>query len=147
MRVAWIDELQRTLMDSAKSQRGLNFLFLIFVLLSTACPTSPESDQTKEGGRSGVQKTPRFGAESERFDLTKIWLSSNLSPKEFAKKIREWMEKPGENCFPPITKQKGNRQRDLTSLYNTAHLRERHVKGQVSGLLPHISLASQRFGL
>ena len=83
MRVAWIDELQRTLMDSAKSQRGLNFLFLIFVLLSTACPTSPESDQTKEGGRSGVQKTPRFGAESERFDLTKIQFSSKLSPRKF----------------------------------------------------------------
>ena len=29
--------------------------------------------------------------ESERFDLKKIQLSSKLSPKEFAKKIREWM--------------------------------------------------------
>ena len=35
-------------------------------------PTSPASDQTKGGDRSGVQRTPRFGAESKRFDLTKI---------------------------------------------------------------------------
>ena len=51
------------------------------VLLSTARPTSPESDQTKGGGRSDVQRTPSPGAESERFDLTKIQLSSKLSPK------------------------------------------------------------------
>ena len=63
------------------------------VLLSTACPTSLASDQTKGGGRPGVQRTPRFGAREQRFDLTKIQLSSKLSPKdpkEFAKKIREW---------------------------------------------------------
>ena len=61
------------------------------VLLSTACPTSLASDQTKGGGRPGVQRTPRFGAREQRFDLTKIQLSSKLSPKdpkEFAKKIR-----------------------------------------------------------
>ena len=51
------------------------------VLLSTARPTSPASDQTKGGGRSGVQRTPRFGAESERFDLTKIQLSSKIESK------------------------------------------------------------------
>ena len=71
-------------------------IFFNSVLLSTARPTSPASDQTKGGGRPGVQRTPRFGAESERFDLTKIQLSSKLSPKEFAKKIRGWMGKPGE---------------------------------------------------
>ena len=70
-----------------------NFVFQISVLLSTACPTSLASDQTKGGGRPGVQRTPRFGAREQRFDLTKIQLSSKLSPKdpkEFAKKIREW---------------------------------------------------------
>ena len=63
------------------------------VLLSTACPTSLASDQTKGGGRPGVQRTPKCGAREQRFDLTKIQLSSKLSPKdpkEFAKKIREW---------------------------------------------------------
>ena len=49
------------------------------VLLSTACPTSLASDQTKGGGRPGVQRTPRFGAREQRFDLTKIQLSSKLS--------------------------------------------------------------------
>ena len=36
------------------------------VLLSAACPTSLASDQKKKGGggRSGVQSTPRSGAES-----------------------------------------------------------------------------------
>ena len=62
------------------------------LLISTARPTSPKSDQTKEGGRSGVERTPRFGAESERFDRTKIQLSCKLSPKEFTGKCREWME-------------------------------------------------------
>ena len=52
------------------------------VLLSTACPTSLASDQTKGGGRPGVQRTPRFGAREQRFDLTKIQLSSKLSPKD-----------------------------------------------------------------
>ena len=70
------------------------------VLLSTACPTSLASDQTKGGGRPGVQRTPRFGAREQRFNLTKIQLSSKLSPKdpkEFAKKIREWRgAAPGE---------------------------------------------------
>ena len=63
-----------------------------FVLLSAACPTSLAGDQTKGGGRPGVQRTPRSGAREQRFDLTKIQLSSKLSPKdpkEFAKKNRE----------------------------------------------------------
>ena len=64
----------------------------VLVLLSTACPTSLASDQTKGGGRPGVQRTPRFGAREQRFDLTKIQLSSKLSlkdPKEIAKKLRD----------------------------------------------------------
>ena len=71
----------------------MSFAFDYLVLLSTACPTSLASDQTKGGGRPGVQRTPRFGAREQRFDLTKIQLSSKLSqkdPKEYAKKIREW---------------------------------------------------------
>ena len=36
------------------------------VLLSTACPTSLASDQTKGGGRPGVQGTPRFGAREQK---------------------------------------------------------------------------------
>ena len=40
---------------------------LPMVLLSTACPTSPAGDQTKRGGRSCVERTPRSSAESERF--------------------------------------------------------------------------------
>ena len=36
------------------------------LLLSTAPPTSPASDQTKGGGRSVVQRTPRFGADPPR---------------------------------------------------------------------------------
>ena len=42
------------------------------VLLSAACPTSLASDQNKKrgGGRSGVQSTPRSGAESGWFDLS-----------------------------------------------------------------------------
>ena len=35
-------------------------------MLSTACPTLPESDQTKGGGRPGVQRTPGFGAQEQK---------------------------------------------------------------------------------
>ena len=69
------------------------------VLLSTACPTSLASDQTKRGGRPGVQRTPKFGAREQRFDLTKIQLSSKLSPKdpkEIAKKFRDATGEPRE---------------------------------------------------
>ena len=60
------------------------------VLLSKICPTSPESDQTEGGwvGRVYTEGTPENTevrcprAESERFDLTKIQLSSKLSPKQ-----------------------------------------------------------------
>ena len=31
-----------------------------------ACPTSPGNDQTKGGGRPGVQRTPGFGARERR---------------------------------------------------------------------------------
>ena len=82
-----------------------------FVLLSTACPTSLASDQTKGGGRPGVQRTPRFGAREQRFDLTKIQLSSKLSPKdpkEFAKKIREWRGAAPGKGRPTHHNTKGN---------------------------------------
>ena len=83
----------------------------IFVLLSTACPTSLASDQTKGGGRPGVQRTPRFGDREQRFDLTKIQLSSKLSPKdpkEFAKKIREWRGAAPGKWRPTHHNTKGN---------------------------------------
>ena len=81
------------------------------VLLSTACPTSLASDQTEGGGRPGVQRTPRFGAREQRFDLTKIQLSSKLSPKdpkEFAKKIREWRGAAPGKGRPTHHNTKGN---------------------------------------
>ena len=46
----------------------------------------------QKGGVGQVYREHRGSVpESERFDLTKIQPSSKLSPKEFAKKIREWM--------------------------------------------------------
>ena len=90
-----------------------------FVLLSTACPTSLASDQTKGGGRPGVQRTPRFGAREQRFDLTKIQLSSKLSPKdpkEFAKKFRDATGEPREKRLLQITNLKATLQR-LHRLY------------------------------
>ena len=54
----------------------------------------------------GVQRTPRFGAESERFDLTKIQLSSKLSPKVQKKLARKfvWRRRmAGEIGVLPIT--------------------------------------------
>ena len=93
--------------------------FFLFVLLSTACPTSLASDQTKGGGRPGVQRTPRFGAREQRFDLTKIQLSSKLSPKdpkEFAKKFRDATGEPREKRLLQITNLKATLQR-LHRLY------------------------------
>ena len=63
------------------------------------------------GGRPGVQRTPRFGAREQRFDLTKIQLSSKLSPKdpkEFAKKIREWRGAAPGKGRPTHHNTKGN---------------------------------------
>ena len=91
----------------------------VMVLLSTACPTSLASDQTKGGGRPGVQRTPRFGAREQRFDLTKIQLSSKLSPKdpkEFAKKFRDATGEPREKRLLQITNLKATLQR-LHRLY------------------------------
>ena len=51
------------------------------VLLSTARPTSPASDQTKGGGRSGVQRTPRFGAREQKIRSDEDTALSKLSPK------------------------------------------------------------------
>ena len=92
------------------------------VLLSTACPTSLASDQTKGGGRPGVQRTPRFGAREQRFDLTKIQLSSKLSPKTQKKLPRKFVsggEQPQEKGVLPITTRKANRQRLHVSTYTT----------------------------
>ena len=52
------------------------------VLLSTACPTSLASDQTKGGGRSGVQRTPRFGAREQKIRSDEDTALSKLSPKD-----------------------------------------------------------------
>ena len=97
------------------SQRFWNHLQTpSLVLLSTACPTSLASDQTKGGGRPGVQRTPRFGAREQRFDLTKIQLSSKLSPKdpkEFAKKFRDATGEPREKRLLQITNLKATLQR------------------------------------
>ena len=84
------------------------------VLLSTACPTSLASDQTKGGGWPGVQRTPRFGDREQRFDLTKIQLSSKLSPKdpkEIAKKFRDATGEPREKRLLQITNLKVTLQR------------------------------------
>ena len=65
----------------------------------------------KGGGRPGVQRTTRFGAREQRFDLTKIQLSSKLSPKdpkEFAKKIREWRGAAPGKGRPTHHNTKGN---------------------------------------
>ena len=89
------------------------------VLLSTACPTSLASDQTKGGGRPGVQRTPKSGAREQRFDLTKIQLSSKLSPKdpkEIAKKFRDATGEPREKRLLQITNLKAILQR-LHRLY------------------------------
>ena len=97
----------------AEDKRGLS------VFLSTACPTSLASDQTKGGGRPGVQRTPKFGAREQRFDLTKIQLSSKLSPKdpkEFAKKFRDATGEPREKRLLQITNLKATLQR-LHRLY------------------------------
>ena len=40
--------------------------FVILVLLSMACPTSPETDQTKGGEAAGCKRTPRFGAQEQK---------------------------------------------------------------------------------
>ena len=67
----------------------------------------------------GVQRTPRFGAESEMFDLTKTQLSSKLSPKEFAWNIREWMGTARWKERPIHHNTKGNstERAGLTPLY------------------------------
>ena len=50
----------------------------------------------KGGGRSGVQRTPRFGAREQKIRSDEDTALSKLSPKdpkEIAKKFREWMRK------------------------------------------------------
>ena len=108
------------------------------VLLSTACPTSLASDQTKGGGRPGVQRTPRFGAREQRFDLTKIQLSSKLSPKdpkEFAKKFRDATGEPREKRLLQITNLKATLQR-LHRLY-IYHTEKRSGRATPEILIPN----------
>ena len=72
--------------------RGL--LWLLLVLRSAKYRSSYYAGKWPDkvlGGRSGVQKTPRFGAKSKRFDLTKIQLPSKIESKEAAWEVRKWM--------------------------------------------------------
>ena len=62
-----------------KTQSGVPLCGII--LLSAARPTSPASDQTKGGGRSGVQRTPRFGAREQKIRSDEDTALSKLSPK------------------------------------------------------------------
>ena len=74
------------------------------VLLSTASSTSPGAD---------VQRTPRFGGESKRFDLAKRSPASRFSPEEFAFGARGWMENPREmnkSCAYHKTKRQFDRE-------------------------------------
>ena len=71
--------------------------------------TGKSGDKTKGGGRSGVQREHRGSVpESERSDLKKIQLSSKLGPKEFVKKICEWMGTARRNERPVHHNTKGN---------------------------------------
>ena len=66
-----------------------------------------------------VGRAPRFGAREQRFDLTKVQLSSKLSPKdpkEFAKKFRDATGEPREKRLLQITNLKATLQR-LHRLY------------------------------
>ena len=66
----------------------------------------------QKGGVGRVYREHRGSVpESKRFDLTKIQLSSKLSPKdpkEFAKKIREWRGAAPGNGQPTHHNTKGN---------------------------------------
>ena len=89
------------------------------VLLSTACPTSLASDQTKGGGRPGVQRTPRFGAREQKIRSDEDTALSKLSPKdpkEFAKKFRDATGEPREKRLLQITNLKATLQK-LHRLY------------------------------
>ena len=95
---------------------------------------------------SRVQRSPRFGAPERRIrsdeDTALIQIESK-SPKEFAKKIREWMRKPGEMGILSITKQKANRQRDVTSLQ--IHTEKRSGRATPEIFLFCLSLAGGSF--
>ena len=64
----------------------------------------------KGGGRSGVQRTPRFGAREQKIRSDEDTALSKLSPKdpkEIAKKFRDATGEPREKRLLPITKLKG----------------------------------------
>ena len=97
--------------DLYKKQKNI---YLYLVLLSTACPTSLASDQTKGGGRSGVQRTPRFGAREQKIRSDEDTALSKLSPKdpkEIAKKFRDATGEPREKRLLQITNLKASLQR------------------------------------
>ena len=64
-------------------------IFFNSVLLSTARPTSPASDQTKGSGQSGVQENAEVRCRERKVRSDEDTAPSKLSPEEYAKKIRE----------------------------------------------------------
>ena len=81
----------------------------------------------KGGGRSGVQRTPRFGAREQKIRSDEDTALSKLSPKdpkEIAKKFREWMRKSqrdGGSSTSTSHKLKGKSTKDfiVLSIYHT----------------------------
>ena len=80
----------------------------------------------KGGGRSGVQRTPRFGVREQKIRSDEDIALSKLSPKdpkEIAKKFREWMRKSRRDEAPlhlQVTNLKASQQRDfIVSPYTT----------------------------
>ena len=77
----------------------------------------------KGGGRSGVQRTPRFGAREQKIRSDEDTALSKLSPKdpkEIAKKFREWMRKSqgdGGSSTSTNHKLKGINKETLSSLH------------------------------
>ena len=68
----------------------------------------------KGGGRSGVQRTPRFGAREQKIRSDEDTALSKLSPKdpkEIAKKFRDATGEPREKRLLHITNSKATRQR------------------------------------
>ena len=73
----------------------------------------------KGGGRSGVQRTPRFGAREQKIRPDEDTALSKLSPKdpkEIAEKFRDGTGEPGEMealLHRQVTNLKASQQRDL----------------------------------
>ena len=97
----------------------------VFVLLSTACPTSLASEPNIRGGRSGVQTAPACGAafggidndqpeikarqrHRARLDPKPRYPSKDFHHKEIAKKLRDGFRGLREKRKEPIHNFKGN---------------------------------------